>query len=89
MCGPQEAKMALYSVETRALPAEVIRGAIGFFGPGGLGLEVTRQDSCCACFEGGGGHVCVTASSGDKTTLELETREWDYHVRQFMRHIAS
>jgi hypothetical protein len=40
-------------------------------------------------FEGGGGHVLVTATEGDtKTKVELETREWDYQVEQFMNQIA-
>jgi hypothetical protein len=80
--------MALYSVETRVTPVDAIGDAVAYFGPGGLGLEVTQQDACCACFEGGGGHIYVTATAGTKTTVALETREWDYHVRQFMRDIA-
>ena len=81
--------MALYSVETRLSPADAIRNALAYFGPDGLGLSVTHQDSCCVRFEGGGGHIYVTVSAGDKTTVDLETREWDYHVRQFMRDIAQ
>lgn len=80
--------MALYSVETRMTPADAIRNAVAYFGPGGLGLEVTQQETSCARFEGGGGHVYVTAVGGEKTTVELETREWDYHVRRFMRDVA-
>jgi hypothetical protein len=40
-------------------------------------------------FVGGGGHIRITATTQeDKTALELETREWDYDVRQFMRKVA-
>jgi hypothetical protein len=43
----------------------------------------------CVTFEGGGGHVSVVACVGEKrTTLELETREWDYAVRQFMHKVS-
>ncbi len=46
------------------------------------------RSHCCITFEGGGGHVSVTASQeGDKTELVLETREWDYHVKTFMRQV--
>jgi hypothetical protein len=38
-------------------------------------------------FKGGGGYVAITAQPGDKTTLELETREWDRAVRQFMAEV--
>jgi hypothetical protein len=78
--------MALYSVETKKDPEEAIRMAKAYFGEGGLGLEVVEQNPCCVTFTGGGGHVTVTASAGEGgTTVELETREWDYHVKKFMQ----
>ena len=81
--------MARYSVETRLSPEQVIQKATAYFGPGGLGLTVTEQNPCCFSFTGGGGYVSVTASAGEKkTTVELETREWDYQVQQFMREIG-
>jgi hypothetical protein len=50
---------------------------------------VTEQNPCCFSFAGGGGYVSVTVSAGEKkTTVELETREWDYQVQQFMREIG-
>jgi len=59
------------------------------FGEGGLGLDAAEQGPCCVHFEGGGGYVSVMAGEGEsKTTVDLETREWDYHVRQFMRAVA-
>jgi hypothetical protein len=81
--------MARYGVETKLSPGEVIEKALAYFGEGGLGLEVTEQGDCCAAFVGGGGHVRVTATDGaPKTAIELETREWDYDVKQFVRKIA-
>jgi len=81
--------MANYSTETRLPSAEVLQRAISHFGPGGLGLEVCRQDPCRVDLTGGGGHVTITArTEGKKTTVDLETREWDFHVRQFVREIA-
>jgi hypothetical protein len=80
--------MARYGVETKLDPEEVITRAVGFFGEGGLGLEATDQGSCCATFEGGGGHVAISATAGKKTEVELVTREYDYDVRRFMREIT-
>jgi hypothetical protein len=80
--------MARYSVETKKSPEEVIQKAVAHFGEGGLGLSVGAEDVCCVTFVGGGGHVSVAASNEEgKTTVELETREWDYHVKTFMRQV--
>ena len=83
--------MAVYSVKTKLSPDEVIRRANNFFGEDGLGLEAFERSFCCAYFEGGGGYVLVSVESeGDKnkTDVELETREWDYDVQEFMRKIT-
>jgi hypothetical protein len=81
--------MASYRVETKRTPEQVIEMAEAHFGEGGLGLDAAEQNPCCVYFEGGGGYVSVTASVGeDRTTVDLETREWDYPVRQFMRAVA-
>jgi len=81
--------MPLYSVKTNLSPEESIERARAFFGEGGLGLESNERGPCCLTFEGGGGHVTVTASAEEKkTTIELETREWDYHVKRFIREIG-
>jgi hypothetical protein len=83
--------MARYSVKTKLSPEEAIKKATAYFGEGGLGLEMVEQDPCCVSFTGGGGHVSVTAGAVEgkkETTVTLETREWDYHVKRFMREIA-
>ena len=81
--------MAHYSTETRLTSEEVLRRATLYFGPEGLGLEVCQQDPCRMDFTGGGGHVTIAASAeGGKTAVDLETREWDFQVRQFMSEIA-
>jgi len=80
--------MALYSVETGTSPEDVIARAKGYFGESGLGLSLVTEDACCVVFEGGGGHVSVTASDQEnRTEVELETREWDYQVKQFMGQV--
>lgn len=81
--------MGLYSVETEIGPEEAIERAIAYFGKGGLGLELTDQKPCCVYFEGGGGHISVIVTMGEKkTTVQLETREWDYHVKRFMQKVG-
>ncbi|MFN2156755.1 MAG: hypothetical protein ACK2UX_16095 [Anaerolineae bacterium] len=80
--------MARYSVYTKLDPEEVIRRAVAFFGEGGVGLQATEQASCCATFEGGGGHVAIAVDAGERTEVELETREWDHDVKRFMQEIA-
>jgi len=83
--------MPLYSVKTKLSPEKAIQKAIDFFGEGGLGLEAdaAEENACCAYFEGGGGHVRATAyAEAGKTVVDLETREWDRQVKQFMNEIA-
>jgi hypothetical protein len=76
-----------YQVMTTRTPREALEQALVDFGPGGLGLHITSQTNLSLSFQGGGGYIVVTAQSGAKTTLELETREWDYAVQRFMARV--
>ena len=76
-----------YEVTTKITPQEALARALAYFGPGGQGLAITSQGDLSLVFQGGGGYVAITAQPGDKTTLDLETREWDYAVRQFMAEV--
>lgn len=80
--------MARYSKQSKLQPEEVLRRAADFFGAG-LGLTVAERTECCLSFEGGGGHVTVSAArcEPDRTDVDLETREWDYQVKKFMEEI--
>jgi hypothetical protein len=81
--------MPRYGVETKQSPEEAVKAAVAYFGEAGLGLKAEEQGPCCVYFEGGGGFVRVTASEGaNRTTVDLETREWDYHVKQFMQKVG-
>ncbi len=74
--------------KTKLSPEEAIKRAVEFFGPGGYGLEVKNQSPGCTYFEGGGGGVNVIACAEEKrTSVELESREWDYQVKEFIRKI--
>jgi hypothetical protein len=76
-----------YQVTTSLTPREALEQALADFGPAGLGLHLTSQTNLSLVFQGGGGHIAVTAEPGAQTTLEIETREWDYGVQQFMAHV--
>ena len=78
-----------YEVTTALSPQAAIAYAKNYFGPQGVGLKVVAEQDTSVTLVGGGGHVSVVACSGEKKTiLELETREWDYPVRQFMREVC-
>ena len=80
--------MLRLSITSKLGPEEAIKRAVKFFGPEGYGLDVKEQEGCCAYFEGGGGGVRVTASTEKKgSTVELESREWDYQAKEFIGKI--
>jgi hypothetical protein len=76
-----------YEVQTYMTPQEVMQAAISFFGVG-LELELQSQGFDSLHFVGGGGHVTLTAKDGEPVTVELETREWDAQVEEFMGRVA-
>jgi hypothetical protein len=80
--------MMKLSTKSKHSPEEVIRRAIKYFGPDGYGLKVNDEGNCCVNFEGGGGSVRVSAVPEKKgSTVDLESREWDYQVEEFIRKI--
>ena len=75
-------------VKSKLNPEEVVKRAVNFFGPKGYGLEVKEQSESCAYFEGGGGGVEVTACiEENQTSVELQSREWDFQVKEFINKI--
>ncbi len=76
-----------YDVQTYMTPQEVMQAALSFFGAG-LELELQSQGFDSLHFVGGGGHVTVSIKDADPVTVELETREWDFQVEEFMASIA-
>jgi hypothetical protein len=82
--------MLKLNVRTKSKAEEVVKKALEFFGPGGYGLKVTEQSDTCAHFEGSGGGIEVTACSDDEgTSVDIETREWEYQVKEFARKIKK
>lgn len=77
-----------YQVNTVWAPEAVLEQAKNHFGPPGAGLQVTSQNLLGVIFQGGGGYVAVTVRPESKhVVVELETREWDFPVQQFMRRL--
>ena len=71
-------------------PSRVIDRAVSFFGPQGWGLEVIERAECCARFEGGGGHVFIQVTGGEKgkgSTVTVESQEWEHAAREFLAKI--
>lgn len=80
--------MSAYSRTVNEPPARVMERAVSYFGPGGLGLTTQGIEDNCVNFEGGGGHVGISAREKDgKTDIELETREWDAQVPEFLKKL--
>jgi hypothetical protein len=76
-----------YEVQTYMTPQEVIDTAVAFFGVE-LDLELQSQGFGGLHFVGGGGHVSLTLKDEEPVLVELETREWDAQVQEFMARIA-
>jgi hypothetical protein len=71
-------------VKTKLKQEEIIDRLKGFFGKGGLGLEITEETPLCLTFEGGGGYVTATlCSEENKIRINLVTQEWDSQVKRF------
>jgi len=77
--------MLSLSTKSKHSGEEVIKRAVKYFGPGGYGLKVVEEGNCCASFEGAGGGVRVTATEQKKgSTVDIESREWDFQAKEFL-----
>jgi hypothetical protein len=80
--------MLRIEAKTKLSPAEVVKRATKFFGPGGYGLKLKESSGDGAAFEGGGGGVVVNVRLEEKgSTVEVESHEWDYQAKEFLRKI--
>ena len=72
--------------QTRLKPEEIIARAVEFFGEKGEQLEERERNPCCVYFNGGGGYVSISiAEESKKRTLDIETREFEYQVKRFLK----
>ena len=80
--------MLKIAIKTKLSPEEAIKRAVEFFGSGGYGLNVIKETSTSACFEGGGGGVEGTpCAEGKGASVELVSQECDYQVTEFIGKI--
>jgi len=72
--------------QTRLKREEIIARAVEFFGEKGEHLEEKHRNPCSVCFEGGGGYVLISiVEESHKRTLDIETREYEYQVKRFLK----
>lgn len=76
--------MIRMSKKTKLVPAEIIKRASNYFGTD-IGLSEKKRNPCCIFFEGSGGYVSVNLVEEDMHRIvEIEGREWEYQVKEFM-----
>jgi hypothetical protein len=75
-----------YETTTTLAPDAALAAAEQFFA-GAFGLAVRLRSSQAIGFEGGGGHVVISIVGERPTTLEIETREWDTPVTDFIKDL--
>jgi hypothetical protein len=80
--------MKVIEKQSKESAEKVIGKAVKFFAGSPPGLKIKSQDACCVEFEGGGGFVNVEVTvKGKGSTVEIETREWDYWVAKFLTEL--
>jgi hypothetical protein len=79
--------MLRIGAKSKLSPQEVLERARKFFGESyGLKLRESSEDG--AAFEGGGGGIIVNVSpEGRGSSVDIESREWDYQAKEFLRQI--
>ena len=75
-----------YQVTTPLTPREALEQALADLARR-TRIAAHVPDQSLSRLSGGGRHIAVTTEPGAQTTLELETREWDYGVQQFMERV--
>lgn len=77
--------------ENQVSRSEVIEMAVPFFGPEGLGMEVSQRTRHSIYFRGGrGGHVRIqVAPTQGRTLVKAWSRWWDSPVREFLEKLAK
>lgn len=76
--------MLALEVTTRKKPEKIIKKLKDYFGSTGLNMDLVRDKDSSLLFKGDGGYVeAKILSENGQTTVSLETREWDHHLRKF------
>lgn len=81
--------MLSLTVRTKFSAQQVIRRALVWFGPKGLGLVPVEQQEGCIFFEGGGGFVRITVCAEKQgSRAQLFSREWEEPLRSFAASLS-
>lgn len=78
-----------YGVETKMKAGDVLKATVAYFGPRGLGLEITQRGLTGVRLEKGSGFVQVQARPGRPTEVEIIAHEWEHDTVAFMPKIAK
>ena len=77
--------MIKISKKTKKTPEVIVDRAVKYFGKGGLGLDEVEKTKCCLSFSGVGGFVVVSIEDQSKHRIvDIESKEWDYHAKNFL-----
>jgi len=76
--------MLALEIKTKKKPDKILQKLKDYFGSTGLKLEIARENENGMLFKGSGGYVEATIVTEDsKTRVNLESSEWDYHIKKF------
>ncbi len=76
----------VYEKKTKLECKKVFDKADEFFNQD-WGLESSKDEEC-ANYTGGGGHIKISCCQDEnKRTVNIETREWDRQVKDFLKKI--
>ena len=78
-----------HMVKTSLTSQEAMEKAHAFFGPDGKGLTITSQYKRALRLQGGSGYVALTVKADSPTLLELETRNYEQLVQQFIDQLPQ
>jgi hypothetical protein len=82
--------MILLGKESKVSAAQVLERAVRYFGPDGLGLDVSHWDAASVQLQGSGGYVAVRVQpqpARRATDVEIESREWEGDAERFLGEI--
>lgn len=80
--------MLRLDVETKKSAEKAMRHLKAFFGRDGLGLDIVEETDEQIRFEGGGGYVgAAICAAGEKSRIELVSREWEQQVKKFAAEV--
>jgi hypothetical protein len=78
--------MARYGKKTKLSSSKVVEKALKFFETD-RGFQVGEECGDMVTFTNNIGHITITLCENGETDVEIETREFDYDVKEFLAKI--